>query len=232
MKNIDFNDFEDIIKYKFSDRKWLICAMTHTSYAHEQSDHGKIVKSNERLEFLGDSVLSLVVTNYLFDNYSQIEEGDMTDIRKYTVDTEALSSYARSIDLGNYLLLGKGEELTNGREKNKLLENAFEALIAAMYKDSNLETVEKFLTPFFQKRIENFFTIDNTDPKTALQQIIQLSPGEHLEYILVNESGPAHNKTFTVEARLNSNVIGTGTARSKREAEKQAALMALKYFDN
>lgn len=231
MKNIDFNALEKRIGYKFSDRNWLICAMTHTSFAHEQSDHGKIVRSNERLEFLGDSVLSLVVTNYLFDNYSQIEEGDMTDIRKYSVDTEALSSYARSIDLGSFLLLGKGEELTNGRQKNKLLENAFEALIAAIYKDSDIKNVEKFLVPFFQKRIETFFTIDNTDPKTALQQIIQLTPGEHLEYVLIGESGPAHNKTFTVEARLNSNVIGTGTARSKREAEKQAAIMALRYFD-
>ncbi len=231
MKNIDFNVLEKRIGYKFSDRNWLICAMTHTSFAHEQSDHGKIVRSNERLEFLGDSVLSLVVTNYLFDNYSQIEEGDMTDIRKYSVDTEALSSYARSIDLGSFLLLGKGEELTNGRQKNKLLENAFEALIAAIYKDSDIKNVEKFLIPFFQKRIETFFTIDNIDPKTALQQIIQLTPGEHLEYVLIGESGPAHNKTFTVEARLNSNVIGTGTARSKREAEKQAAIMALRYFD-
>lgn len=232
MKNIDFNLLEKRIGYKFNDRNWLVCAMTHTSYAHEQSDHGKLIRSNERLEFLGDSVLSLVVTSYLYDNYSQIEEGDMTDIRKYTVDTEALSSYARSIDLGNYLLLGKGEEMTNGRQKNRLLENAFEALIAAIYKDSNIKSVEDFLIPFFQKRIETFFTVDNTDPKTALQQIIQLTPGEHLEYVLINESGPAHNKTFTVEARLNSNVIGTGTARSKREAEKQAAIKALKYFDN
>lgn len=232
MKNIDFNVLENKIGYKFKDKNWLICAMTHTSYAHEQGDHGKLIKSNERLEFLGDSVLSLVVTNYLFDNYSQIEEGDMTDIRKYTVDTDALSTYARSIDLGSFLLLGKGEEMTNGRQKNRLLENAFEALIAAIYKDSGIKSVEKFLFPFFQKRIETFFTIDNTDPKTALQQIIQLTPGERLEYVLINESGPAHNKSFTVEARLNSNVIGTGTARSKREAEKQAAIMALKYFDN
>ena len=232
MKNIDFSVLEKKIGYKFKDINWLICAMTHTSYAHEQSDHGRIINSNERLEFLGDSVLSLIVTNYLFDNFSQIHEGDMTDIRKYTVDTEALSSYARSIDLGEFLLLGKGEELTNGRQKNKLLENAFEALIAAIYKDGSIEDVKKFLSPFFKDRIETFFTIDNTDPKTALQQIIQLTPGEHLEYVLISESDPAHNKTFTVEARLNSNVIGTGSARSKREAEKQAAIMALKYFEN
>lgn len=232
MKHIDFSILENRIGHKFNNISLLICAMTHTSYSHEQHDHGKQVNSNERLEFLGDSVLSLVVTNYLYDNFSQIEEGDMTDIRKFSVDTEALSLYARSIDLGNFLLLGKGEEMSNGREKNKLLENAFEALVAAIYKDSDLTTVQNFLLPFIEKRIETFFTIDNTDPKTALQQIIQLTPGENLEYVLVAETGPAHNKNFTVEARLNSNVIGVGKARSKREAEKLAAIEALKYFDS
>ncbi len=223
---------ENRIGYAFKDESLLFRALSHTSFAHEQSDHGRQIDSNERLEFLGDSVVSLIVTDYLYKQYSQISEGDMTDLRKFSVDTEALSGYARKIDLGSALFLGKGEENSGGREKNKLLENTFEALIAAMYLDAGIGRTAEFLLPFVKERVREFFTLDTIDPKTALQQIVQLEPEEQLEYVLVEESGPAHNKLFTVEARLNSNVIGKGTAHSKREAEKLAAAEALHYFDN
>ncbi len=232
-KKLPIDDLEKTIGYKFKNRDVLSEALTHSSYSNECRSKGKNAKCNERLEFLGDSVLSIVTSRYLFENMSDRQEGDMTKIRAAVVCEKALSKFARNIGLGSYIFLGHGEEMNGGRERASILADAFEALLAAMYIDSgrNTETVEKFLLPHIISEIECIGTAGVfVDYKTALQQIVQQVEGEKLEYVLVGESGPDHNKIFEVEARLNSNVIGRGKAHSKREAEQRAAHEALSLF--
>ena len=221
------------IGYRFGDEALLVRALTHTSYANEQKARKVICQCNERLEFLGDSVLSLVVSEFIYDRYKDKPEGDLTKIRASVVCSRSLASLANEINLGAYLYLGKGEEET-GRSNPKILENAFEALLAAIYLDSNhsKKTVADFLLPLIEKEIV-FASQDEMayDYKTSLQQFIQAIGKDKLSYICVNEYGPDHAKTFEVEARLNSNVIGKGAGKTKREAEQNAAKEALILFD-
>ena len=224
---------ETRIGYSFQNRDLLREALTHSSYANELKAKKKTVVCNERLEFLGDAVLATVVSEYLYQAFPDLPEGDLTGRRKAVVQSSALASYAREIELGAYLYLGNGEEMGNGRERQSTLENAFEALIAAMYLDSGvqgLEVARKFLLPFIIKELTENYDPIGVDPKTELQQLIQQAEGDFLEYFTVKETGPDHNKTFTVEARLNSNVIGIGVGHSKREAEQNAAMEALRLF--
>ncbi len=224
---------EQTIGYTFRDGSILREALTHSSYSNELKAKKKQAPCNERLEFLGDSILASIVSEYLYFTYPELPEGELTQRRKAVVQSAALASYARKIDLGLYLLLGNGEEKGNGRERQSTLENAFEALIAAIYLDSGkdgYETVRRFLIPFVKEELETNFNYIAADPKTELQQLIQQTEGDFLEYFTVGESGPDHNKTFEVEARMNSNVIGRGKGRSKREAEQNAAKEALKLF--
>ena len=233
MQQTDLSVLERTIGYGFENKEILIEALTHSSYANELKAKRKSVRCNERLEFLGDAVLSSIVSEYLFIEYAQLPEGELTQRRKAVVQSSALASYARSIDLGAYLYLGNGEEKGGGRERQSTLENAFEALIAAIYLDAGAngkETVKGFVLPFIKKELMENYNAVTTDPKTELQQLIQQAEGDFLEYVTVSESGPDHEKTFSVEARLNSNVIGRGTGRSKREAEQNAAMEALKLF--
>lgn len=224
---------EDRIGYKFKNKEIINTALTHSSYSNELRFKGKKYECNERLEFLGDSVLSTAVSEYLFSKYIENQEGDLSKIRASVVCEKALAKYSAEIGLGNYLYLGHGEEINNGRHRASITADAFEALLAAMYLDSgyDMSVIRAFVLDFIEREIE-FISENSTfiDYKTMLQQIVQQSEGEKLEYVLVGESGPAHEKTFETEARLNGNVIGRGTGGSKRSSEQSAAKEALKLF--
>ncbi len=230
---LPIEELESTIGYHFTDRTVIETALTHSSKSNELRNKGVAAECNERLEFLGDSVLSLVVSRYLYSKYTELQEGSMTKIRAAVVCEKALAKYADKISLGDYLSLGHGEEKNNSRHLPSITSDAFEALIAAMYIDSgeDLELMRKFILPFVICEIEETENSSSfIDHKTELQQIVQQVEGELLEYVLVNESGPDHNKTFEVEARLNSNVIGRGIGSTKREAEQNAAKEALVLF--
>lgn len=222
------------IGYTFNNKSILVEALTHSSYANELRARKQSVKCNERLEFLGDSVLSIIVSEYLYSLHGELAEGELTKLRAAVVQSSALASYAKKIGLGDYLYLGNGEEKNCGRERQSILENAFEALLAAVYLDAGekgKETVSVFLLPLIKAELERLGARGaHSDHKTELQQLIQQAEGDFLEYVTVREYGPDHNKTFEVEARLNSNVIGKGKGRTKREAEQNAAKEALELF--
>lgn len=225
-------EFEERIGYKYSNINLLETALTHSSFANEMKPKGVKVEFNERLEFLGDSVLSIIVSDYLFRHFPELPEGDLTRIRASAVCEKTLGKLALDLELGKYMRLGHGEELGHGRERVSILADAFEALLASMYIDSgSRDAVERFLMPRVKPEIRQFVENGkNKDYKTLLQQIVQQEKGERLEYVLIGESGPDHDKCFTVEARLNSNIIGHGTGRSKRDAEQMAAKEALVLF--
>lgn len=224
---------EAAVGYHFQNGEILTEALTHSSYHNEMKSKGERVPYNERLEFLGDSVLSIVTSSYLFEKYRSKQEGDLTKIRAAVVCEKALAKYAAKIGLGEYLYLGHGEVMNNGRHRSSITADAFEALLAAIYLDSG-ETfghVTDFLLPFIEKEVEEVTKSGvYIDYKTSLQQIVQQAEGELLEYVLVEAKGPDHDKQFSVEARLNSNVIGRGTGKTKREAEQKAAREALVLF--
>lgn len=231
---LPMEELEEKLGYHFNDPELLREALSHSSYYNEQLGRGEHGYCNERLEFLGDSVLSLIVSVYLFRTYAENMEGDLTKIRASAVCEKALATYAAAIGLGDYLLLGRGEDMNNGRHRPSITSDAFEAVLAAIYLDSgeSCEPVARFLMPHVIRYISETEEKKHTfvDAKTALQQIIQEAAGEKLEYVLVAEHGPDHDKTFEIEARLNSNVIGRGIGHSKREAEQIAAAEALVLF--
>lgn len=210
---------ETMIGYTFKDKGLLRTALTHTSYANEAKTK---MSSNERLEFLGDSVLSVVVADYLFHNEKSLPEGELTRRRAALVCEPALDGFARQIGLGDALLLGRGEEMSGGRSRPSILADAFEALIAAIYLDGGVEAARTFILPFVK---EGAGTED--DYKTRLQEVVQQNPEERLRYVVAAENGPDHDKSFTVDVYLNSNCIGTGTGHSKKAAEQHAARQAL-----
>ncbi len=210
---------EKSIGYQFKKIELLENALTHTSFANEARNP---LANNERLEFLGDSVLSIVVADYLYQNEKKLPEGELTRRRAALVCEPALSGFAKSIGLGQYLRLGKGEEMSGGRERASILSDAFEAVIAALYLDGGLEEARRFILPFVSKKVPG-----EEDYKTRLQEVVQQNPEERLRYIVTDEQGPDHNKSFTVEVHLNSNCIGTGSGHSKKIAEQQAAKEAL-----
>ena len=227
-----YHELEAALGYTFRDKSLIEVALTHSSYSNEMKGRGVVLPCNERLEFLGDSVLSIISSEYLYSHYTQRPEGDLTRMRAEIVCERALSGYAMSIGLGEYLYLGRGEEKNQGRTRKSILADAFEAVLGAMYLDAGAagkKTVSRFLLPFL---IEELAALGGhiQDYKTLLQQIIQQVEGELLEYVTVAESGPDHCKSFVVEARLNSNVIGCGEGGSKREAEQKAAKQALVLF--
>lgn len=214
-------EFEKIIGYSFSDKALLERALSHSSYANEKH----LPKdSNERLEFLGDSVLGFITAEYYYKN-STLPEGELTRLRAATVCEKALFEFSKEIDLNRYILLGKGEENTGGRERPSINSDAFEAIIAAIYLDGGIDEAKKFVLRFVEKHAKNQGSFK--DYKTKLQEVIQKNPEELLEYVLVGESGPDHDKRFEVEVHLNSNVIGKGIGKSKKNAEQEAAREAL-----
>ena len=221
-------DLQNKIGYQFKNPALLNEALTHSSYANEhKSQH---IKYNERLEFLGDSVLSIVVSDYIYKNCPELPEGELTKLRASLVCEKSLYEFAKKIDLGKYLILSKGERNNGGADRPSILSDAFEALIAAIYIDGGITPASKHILNFVIPAIKNSMKKKINDYKTTLQEIIQKNPGEKLEYVLVKESGPDHNKHFVVEVHLNSNVIGKGGGRSKKEAEQQAAREALELM--
>ena len=218
---------ENKINYRFNNKKYLMEALTHSSFANERQHKG--AKSNERLEFLGDAVLSIISAEFLFAHFPDLPEGELTKLRASLVCTDSLSAFARQIDLGDYLFLGKGEVNVGGANRPSILENAFEALIAAIYLDGGIDVAREFVLGFLTPALENHQQA-YVDYKTTLQEIVQQNPGEVLGYTLVDEYGPDHNKTFVAEVHLNSNVIGRGEGKSKRSAEQAAAKEALKLM--
>lgn len=219
--------FEQIIHYEFKNKKLLQEALSHSSYANENK---KNLNSNERLEFLGDSVLSIVVSQHIFEHFKHLPEGELTKIRASLVCEKALFVFAQQIDLGDYILLGKGEEHTGGRERPSILADAFESVIAAIFLDGGLEAARKHILSFIPKDIDIKKSVAFNDYKTMLQEIIQQNPEEKIEYVTKGQSGPDHDKAFVVQVCLNSNVIGNGTGRSKKAAEQMAAKEALELM--
>ncbi|MCL2579838.1 MAG: ribonuclease III [Oscillospiraceae bacterium] len=217
----DLSGFKQKLSHAFKSEKYIRTALTHSSYANE----AKLSENNERQEFLGDAVLSIVVSDYLFKRY-HMAEGDLTRIRASLVCERSLCAFAGELDLGEALLLGKGEEQTGGRTRPSILADAFEALIAAVYLDGGLDAAKAFIIPFVERALDSEQAEFN-DYKTALQEIAQKNPGEQVSYRLVDEQGPDHDKCFVVEVLLNSNVIGKGEGRSKKAAEQSAAKQAL-----
>lgn len=214
---------EQRINYRFNNRSYLMEALTHSSFANER---GNGIKSNERMEFLGDSVLSLISTQFLFEHYPDMPEGDLSRLRASLVCTDSLSAFAKQIHLGDYIFLGKGETQTGGAERKSTLEDAFESLIAAIYLDSGFDSAKEFVLKFLKPAADNHKK-NLKDYKTILQEVIQQNPDQSVNYVFVGSSGPDHNKVFEAEVRLNSNVIGRGKGKSKKSAEQAAAKEAL-----
>ena len=215
---------EEKIGYKFNNIQLLKNALTHSSYANEARNG---ICSNERLEFLGDSVLSIVVSDFLFKKFNSIPEGELTKLRSSLVCEKALCGFSRELNLGKYLLLGKGEDKGGGRERDSILADAFEAVLAAIYLDGGMEIARKIVMNFVLRELDHTSDTGFKDYKTALQEIIQRNPEEYVTYIVTDESGPDHDKSFEVEVHLNSNVIGKGSGKSKKQAEQMAAKQAL-----
>ncbi|MDR1892933.1 MAG: ribonuclease III [Oscillospiraceae bacterium] len=212
--------------YRFKNPEILQNALTHSSYSNEN----RITSgSNERLEFLGDSVLSLVVSDYLYRQFAHLPEGELTKLRASLVCEKTLCRFAKSLDLGGYLLFGKGEKNTGGGERPSILADAFEAVLAAVYLDGGMEEASR-LVMFHVKHELKSRSGAITDYKTALQEVIQKNPDSHVDYVQTDETGPDHDKMFTVEVRLGGEVIGIGQGRSKKNAEQAAAMEALKHL--
>ncbi|MBQ7504033.1 MAG: ribonuclease III [Ruminococcus sp.] len=221
-------EFEKLIDYNFNNRKLLQQALTHSSYANEH--RGRNIKHNERLEFLGDAVLSIVVADYIYANCPDLPEGELTKLRSALVCEKALYKFGKMIKLGSFLYFSKGEKNGGGADRPSIVADAFEAVIAAIYLDGGMEPAKKHILRFVVPEINNQNQKPFKDYKTTLQEIVQKNPGEKIEYILTSESGPDHNKHFVFEVHLNSNVIGKGGGRSKKEAEQNAAREALELM--
>lgn len=222
---MNLSEFEKVIGYEFKNKSLLETALTHSSYANEKQ---KGRECNERLEFLGDSVLGVITADYFYHNLAHLPEGEMTKKRAACVCEKSLHGFAKEINLGKYLFLGRGEDNTGGRKRASILADAFEAVIGAIYLDGGLEQVRNFVLRFIKVAAAKQLSL--RDYKTELQEIIQKNPNEHLTYVLVGESGPDHDKRFEVEVMLNSNVVGCGIGKSKKLAEQQAARQALELM--
>lgn len=216
-------ELEKKIGYKFRDIRLLHHAMTHSSYSG-----GKNYECNERLEFLGDAVLQLTVSKYLFTNMKSVPEGGLTKLRASIVCENSLYNFAKRIDLGKYILLGKGEEQSGGRDRKSILSDAFEAMIAAVYLDGGDEESAKMILSFVPD-IEALKSgkVRLGDYKTILQEIIQQNPEEHISYEVDEFDGPHNHKTFNARVLLNGQAIGSGSGQSKKEAEQAAAKEAV-----
>ena len=220
---------EDKINYHFSEPSLLLHALTHSSYANEMRLDKE--KNNERLEFLGDAVLELVTSEYVYREYKDVSEGDLTKLRASIVCEQTLSTCAKDLNIGEYLLLGKGEDITGGRERNSILSDAMEAVIGAIYLDGGFTNAKEFIHNFILDDLKNkdlFF-----DSKTILQEIIQNeNHNKKIRYKLISEEGPDHNKTFTIAVFIGNEEIGCGKGRTKKAAEQEAAFQAIQKLKN
>ena len=217
-------DLEEAIGYKFHNIALLQNALTHSSYANERW-HNSLM-SNERLEFLGDSILGMVVAEFLYRNFPDRPEGELTRMRADMVCEKTLASVANRIDLGRHLLLGNGEEQGGGRSRNSILADAVESVIAASFLDGGMEAARQFIQQFILVEVP-VTKLHNVDYKTALQELVQQKKTQVLSYTLVGESGPDHDKRFDVEVKLNGKVVGIGSGSSKKRAEQMSARAAI-----
>ena len=216
--------FEQKINYEFKNKEYILEALTHSSYSNENKNY----PFNERLEFLGDSVLSIVISDYLFKKETKLPEGELTKIRANIVCEESLSEVSKNIHLGKYMLLGKGEEATGGRERISILADALEAVIAAIYLDGGIKCAREFILTNMEKIIND--SIKGKifrDYKTCLQEVLQSNGENNIWYKLIEEKGPDHNKRFVMEVGINDTVLGVGEGKSKKDAEQVAAKCAL-----
>ena len=218
-------DLEEAIGYRFRNLALLQNALSHSSYANERY-HNSLM-SNERLEFLGDSILGMLVADHLYRNFPDRPEGELTRMRADMVCERTLSKVANELKLGDHLLLGKGEEQGGGRSRNSILADAVESVIAACYLDGGMEAAVQFVQKFILVNVP-VSRMQNVDHKTALQELVQQKKHQVLAYRLVGESGPDHDKQFVVELTLNGQLVGTGTGSSKKRAEQMAACEAIK----
>lgn len=214
---------QEVIGYQFKDPGLLTHALTHSSYANEK--HWDKTRCNERLEFLGDAVLEVISSDFLFHTYESMPEGEMTKLRASLVCEPTLAYCADVIPLGDYLLLGKGEDLTGGRKRPSVVSDAMEAVIGAIYLDGGLANAKEFIHRFILNDIEHkqlFY-----DSKTILQELVQEKGLQPIEYVLTGEEGPDHDKCFTVVVQVNGQVVGNGTGHTKKAAEQAAAYQAI-----
>ena len=216
-----------VLDVNFNDITLLNQALTHTSYANEAKEH---IMHNERLEFLGDAVLELASSTYLFKHFNQMPEGEMTKARASIVCETSLAKLANQLDVGRYLLLGKGERLTGGQKRPSILADAFESIIGAIYLDQGWQTAYDYVV---DKLYEEFVAVKNgynlKDYKTILQEVVQ-SKGHHIEYKLISEQGPDHAKVFEFAVEVQGKIKGLGSGTTKKEAEQHAAYEALKRY--
>jgi ribonuclease-3 len=219
---------QNIISYTFKNSSLLKQALTHSSYSNDNKKNK--VENYERLEFLGDSILSLIVSSHLYESYKELPEGELTKLRASIVCEKSLYEFGKKINLGDFLLLSRGEEMTGGRNRPSIIADAFEAVIAAIYLDGGIEPAKSFILKFIPQNINSIGNKSFNDYKTTLQEVIQQNKEEKIEYVLTLETGPDHNKSFFVEVHLNSNVIGKGVGRSKKLAEQNAAKEALELM--
>ena len=222
-----YSSLEKTINIKFKDRNLLKNVFIHRSYLNEHK--GFKLSSNERLEFLGDSVLSLITSVYLFKNYPEFKEGDYTEIKSAIVKMESLAEASKKIELNNYLLLSRGEEKGDGRANNNIMADCFEALIAVIFLDKNFETTYTFVVNFLFKDKLDYLLKNNLylSSKSKLQEIIQSKYKKTPVYKVLNEKGPEHKRIFKIGVYFNNRLLGEGTAPSKKEAEEEAAKEAL-----
>lgn len=230
MNNTNLSKFEDTIGYHFNNIELLKKAFTHSSYANEK--HIEKYDNNERLEFLGDAILELVISDYIYRNYPKMPEGELTKLRAGTVCEGSLAEKARKINIGEFLMLGKGEEATGGRARDSILADTFEAVIGALYLDGGIVSAKEYVLNQMESTVDKInVSLNIIDCKTRLQEEIQKLSKEPLHYEIINESGPDHNKVFTSVVKHSGSVLGTGSGKSKKEAEQAAAAAALKEMN-
>ena len=220
---------EERLGYRFRNRDLLEHALTHSSYANER--HLGSIGSNERLEFLGDSILGMIVAEHLYRTFPHRPEGDLTRLRANLVCEASLVLVAKALDLGSYLKLGKGENTCGGRNRPSILADAVEALLAAVFLDGGLEYDRDIIQRFILDHMDQVNQASR-DHKTCLQELVQRKSGQELSYQLIGSSGPDHNKTFSIQVLLNGTPIGEGSGRSKKEAEQAAANAAIQRLES
>ena len=222
---MNFTEFENIIGYEFKNKGLLKTALTHSSYANEKHFDGEC---NERLEFLGDSVLGVITAEYFYHNLNHLPEGEMTKKRAACACEKSLYNFAKEINLGKFILLGRGEENTNGRNRASILADAFEAVIAAIFMDGGIEPAKKFILGNLSEEVEIASkNVGQKDFKTVLQEKLQINGDVKIEYTIINENGPDHDKTFEAEVSCNNKKLATGIGKTKKQAEMKAAEKAL-----
>lgn len=230
MIELDNKQIEEQLGYQFKDQKLLNNALTHSSYINEHKKHYKL--NNERLEFLGDATLELIISEYLYKHFPELTEGTLTKMRAQIVCTDSLAESAAKLGISNAIIMGKGEIMSGGRTRKSILANTMEAIIGAIYLDGGLNETKDFIISRLYTIIKNVEHGNITrDYKSILQVKIQRQKNQDLEYQLIKEEGPDHNKRFYVKVLINKETISTGVGKSKKEAEQEAAQKAIHYLD-